>query len=164
MKGVSVRWMIRRDLDTGEVLAIEKDCFQFAWDREEFIRALRQRECIGMVAEVNDEIVGYMIYELHKNRIHVINFAVAPKYQRSGVGSQMVAKLVYKLNYQRRNRIALEVRETNLAALNFFKACGFQAAALLRGFYEDSPEDAITMVYRVGAESSCDALSRCGGD
>jgi [ribosomal protein S18]-alanine N-acetyltransferase len=155
MKGVSIRWMIRRDLDTGEVLQIEKDCFQFAWTKDEFIRALRQRECIGMVAELNDEIVGYMIYELHKNRIHVINFAVSPKYQWSGVGSQMVEMLNGKLVYQRRNRIAADVRETNLTALNFFKACGFRATGLIKEFYEDSPEDAITMVYRVQEAAQC---------
>ena len=30
-----------------------------------------------MVAEYEDRVVGFMIYELHKTRIHVLNFAVA---------------------------------------------------------------------------------------
>ena len=61
---------------------------------EDFINCLRQRNCIGMVAEHDDRVVGFMIYELNKTRIQVLNFAVAEKYRRHGVGAQMMAKLV----------------------------------------------------------------------
>src|SRR4051812_2604533 len=46
---VHIRWMIRRDM--AEVLEIERSAFEFPWFEEEFIRCLRQRNCIGMVAE-----------------------------------------------------------------------------------------------------------------
>ena len=111
--------MIRRDMP--DVLQTERENFEFPWVDEDFIRCLRQRNCIGMVAEYDDRVVGFMIYELHKARIHVLNFAVAPAYQRRGVGSQMVAKLTAKLSSQRRSRILLEVREANLAAQLFFR-------------------------------------------
>ncbi len=148
---VHIRWMIRRDMP--EVLAIEKAGFEFPWSEEEFVRCLRQRNCIGMVAESDDEIVGFMIYELHKNRLHVLNFAVHPDYRRQGVGRQMLQKLVGKLSSQRRNRIMLEVRETNLPAQLFFRELGFRAVAVLREFYDDSPEDAYLMQYRYQKEA-----------
>jgi ribosomal-protein-alanine N-acetyltransferase len=59
-----------------------------------------------------------------------------------------VQKLISKLAYQRRNRIQLEVRETNLAAQLFLKHLGFRATGVLRSFYEDSTEDAFLMQYR----------------
>ena len=119
---VHIRWMIRRDMP--EVLAIESQCFEFPWSEEDFIRCLRQRNCIGMVAEHNERVVGFMIYELHKNRLHILNFAVHEQLRRRGVGTQMVRKLVGKLSPQRRNRIMLEIRETNLAAQLFFRDAG----------------------------------------
>jgi ribosomal-protein-alanine N-acetyltransferase len=149
---VHIRWMIRRDMP--EVLAIEASSFEFPWVEEDFIRCLRQRNCIGMVAEHDDQVVGFMIYELNKNRIQVLNFAVAPEFRRRGVGTQMVAKLIGKLSAQRRTRIALEVRETNLAAQLFFRTTGFRAVTVLRNFYEDTPEDAYVMQYRFDAESA----------
>ncbi len=148
---IHIRWMIRRDMP--EVLAIEKAGFEFPWSEEEFVRCLRQRNCIGMVAESDDEIVGFMIYELHKNRLHILNFAVHPDYRRQGVGRQMLQKLVGKLSSQRRNRIMLEVRETNLPAQLFFRELGFRAVAVLREFYDDSPEDAYLMQYRYQPET-----------
>ena len=143
---VQIRWMIRRDMSS--VLDIEKECFEFAWSEEDFIRCLRQRNCIGMVAEREDDVVGFMIYELHRNRLHVLNFAVRSVTRRRGVGSAMIDKLVGKLAFQRRNRILLEVRESNLAAQLFFRERGFRAISVLRDFYDDSTEDAYLMQYR----------------
>ena len=151
-----IRWMIRRDM--ADVLEIETSCFEFAWTEEDFVRCLRQRNCIGMVSEFNDRVVGFMVYELHKSRLHVLNFAVHPDFQRQGVGNRMVEKLISKLSYQRRNRIILEVRETNLSAQLFFRDLGFRAISVLRDFYEDTVEDAYLMHY-VYAGSESDGFS-----
>lgn len=143
---VHIRWMIRRDMS--EVLQIENRSFEFSWSEEDFIRCLRQRNCIGMIAEHNERVVGFMIYELHRNRLHVLNFAVHADFRRRGVGTQMLKKLVSKLSPQRRSRIMLEVRETNLDAQLFFREQGFRAVSVLRDFYEDTTEDAYLMQFR----------------
>lgn len=142
---VQIRWMIRRDMP--EVLDIERQSFEFAWTEEDFLCCLRQRNCIGMVAERQERIIGFMIYELLKSQLHVLNFAVAPWSRRMGVGCQMVEKLVNKLSQQRRQEITLEVRETNLAAQLFFKQQGLAASSVLRGHYEDTDEDAYVMKF-----------------
>ena len=142
---VHIRWMIRRDMP--EVLDIERASFEFPWFEEDFIRCLRQRNCIGMVAEHAERVVGFMIYELHKTRLHILNFAVSNNLRRRGVGRQMIDKLVGKLSSQRRTEITLEVRETNLAAQIFFRERSFRATSVLRDFYDDSPEDAYVMQY-----------------
>ncbi len=147
---VHIRWMIRRDMP--EVLAIEAESFEFPWLDDDFIHSLRQRNCIGMVAEYEDRVVGFMIYELHKARIHVLNLAVADDFRRCGVGSQMIAKLTAKLSSQHRSRIILEVRETNLPAQLFFRENGFRAVSVLHGYYADSPEDAYIMQHRYRPE------------
>ena len=161
---VHIRWMIRRDMP--EVLAIEHASFEFPWCEEEFLRVLRQRNCIGMVAEQGEKVVGFMIYELHKAKLHILNFAVQPSHRRCGVGAQMVAKLVSKLSSHRRTRITLEVRETNLAAQLFFRSQGFRAVRVLRAYYEDSGEDAFLMQYQLvgdtteGAENAVNRIAQ----
>ena len=156
---VHIRWMIRRDMP--EVLDIEKSSFEFPWSEEEFIRCLRQRNCIGMVAEYDERVVGFMIYELHKNQLHVLNFSVRPDARRRGVGQQMINKLVGKLSQQRRNRIVLEIRETNLAAQLFFRNSDFRAVSVLRDYYDDTTEDAYVMQYRYKEEvKALEAVNR----
>jgi ribosomal-protein-alanine N-acetyltransferase len=151
---VHIRWMIRRDMP--EVLQAEQESFEFAWTEEDFLRCLRQRNCIGMVAEQGEKVVGFMIYELHKAKLHILNFAVSPGCRRAGVGAQMVAKLISKLSSHRRTRITLEVRETNLPAQLFFRTQGFRAVRVLRAYYEDSGEDAFQMQYRLADDTGDD--------
>ena len=147
---VHIRWMIRRDLT--DVLTAERASFEYAWTEDDFLQCLRQRNCIGMVAEVGDRVVGFMIYELHKNRLHLLNFAVAPAHRRTGIGAQMVSKLIGKLTSHRRSKISLAVRERNLPAQLFFRALDFKAMRVLRNYYEDSGEDAFQMEFRVADE------------
>jgi ribosomal-protein-alanine N-acetyltransferase len=147
---VHIRWMIRRDMP--EVLQTEQESFEFSWTEEDFLRCLRQRNCIGMVAEQGEKVVGFMIYELHKAKLHILNFAVHPSHRRCGVGAQMVAKLISKLSSHRRTRITLEVRETNLSAQLFFRQQGFRAVRVLRAYYEDSGEDAFLMQYKIAED------------
>lgn len=148
---VHIRWMIRRDMP--EVLQTEQESFEYSWTEEDFLRCLRQRNCIGMVAEQGERVVGFMIYELHKQKLHILNFAVHPQLRRAGVGAQMVTKLIGKLSSHRRTRITLEVRETNLPAQLFFRMQGFKALKVLRAFYEDSGEDAFLMQYRLADDT-----------
>jgi ribosomal-protein-alanine N-acetyltransferase len=142
--------MIRRDM--AEVLGAERASFEFAWTEEDFLQCLRQRNCIGMVAERHERVIGFMVYELHKSRLHLLNFAVAPHARRSGIGAQMISKLVGKLTSHRRSKITLAVRERNLSAQLFFRALDFRAVRVMRNYYEDSGEDAFLMEYRVADE------------
>lgn len=144
---IHIRWMIRRDMPS--ILNIEEKSFEFPWSEETFIHYLRQRNCIGMVAQMKEEVVGYMIYELHSQRLQLLNFASSPSTRNIGVGSAMVDKLISKLSFDRRNRIVVEVRETNLKAQMFFKSRGFRAIGILRDHYLDNvEEDAYIFQYR----------------
>jgi len=147
---VHVRWMVRRDF--AQVLAIEQTCFEFPWTEDEFRQCLQQPNCLGMVAEYEDRIVGFVVYETPKNRIFITNIATDPEFQRHGIARQMIQKLVTKMIYQRRYKLAIEIRETNLPALLCFRALGFRTAMIRKNFYEYQSEDAYVLQYRLGRE------------
>ena len=80
---IQIRWLIRRDMH--DVLTIERASFDHPWTEEDFLCCLRQRNCIGMVAEHDHRIIGFMIYELHKSKLRVLNFATTPDMRRHGI-------------------------------------------------------------------------------
>lgn len=157
---VTIRWLIRRDM--ADVLRIENQSFEFPWTEEDFLSCLRQRNCIGMVAEHEHEIVGFMVYEMHRSSLSILNFAVADEARRNQVGTQMAQKLIGKLSHLRRTSITTLVRESNLSAQLFFRAMEFEAVAVLRGEYEDTDEDAYEMRYAIGGSSPVDLRNRIG--
>ena len=144
---VQIRWLIRRDMQ--EVLKIESSSFDFPWVDDDFLCCLRQRNCIGMVAEHEHQVIGFMIYELYKSRIEILNFAVAPQIRRNGVGHKMILRMIDKLHQQRRSMISLYVRERNLPAQLFFRREGFRAESVIRNHYEETAEDAFLMVFHL---------------
>ena len=142
-----IRWMIRRDM--AEVLEIEREGFEFPWCEDDFIRCLRQRNCIGMVAEHDERVVGFMIYELHKTRLHVLEL-------RRGRGRSPPR------HRHADDRRSWSASSRASAARGFCSKCAkptwrrssssaassFRAVSVLRDFYDDTPEDAYLMQYR----------------
>ena len=144
MTRVHIRWLISRDLPA--VLAIDAASFDRPWSENRFLRHLHQRNCIGMVAvvprvEADEEIVGFMVFTLEHDSIDLRRLAVHPSWRRESVGRQLVAKLVGKLSEHRRPLLATVVREGNLAAQLWLRACGLRACEVVRGHYGDTGED-----------------------
>ena len=153
-----MRWLIRRDMP--EVMEIENRSYEFPWTEEEFLACLRQKNCIGTVYESSQGYIdGFMVYELHKFTLRLLNLAVAPEVRQTGVGRSMVQRLIDKLSQQKRRFIEAEVRETNLKAQLFFSGAGFKAVQVLRRHYDETNEDAYLFRYSLPGET----LSACNG-
>lgn len=89
---IHTRWT--RRLDVPGVLAVDA-----GWSEAEMLDALRPRNRIGMIAETGGgEIVGHMIYELHRDHLRLFRFAAIS----TAVASDLFAKLLYKLDSHRR--------------------------------------------------------------
>lgn len=86
--------------------------------------------------------MGFMIYELHKDKVHILNFVVSPAFRRIDIGTSMIEKIVKKLSKLGRQEIIVVVGESNLPAQLFFKKMSFKAVLVLRGHYDDADEDA----------------------
>lgn len=146
LPGLHIRWANFRDRPS--ILDIENWSFEFPWPEEEFVQVLRQRNAIAMVAEWHGKVIGFVVYELFKHKLHVLNFAVDPTFRKQGVGRALFEKLTAKLTPNSRRRIDLEVRESNLDAQIFFRAIGCRCITTLRNFYDDTTEDAYVFQYR----------------
>lgn len=151
---IRTRWMIGADMPA--VMSIEFASFtSFTswWSEEDFRRALRQRNIVGLVALCGFDVVGYMVYELHKSRFSIVNLAVHPDWRRRKIATQMVDGLRNRLSSNRfdRRRITLEIRERNLPGQLFFRSLGFKAITILPEFYDvgygGRAEDAYLMQY-----------------
>lgn len=136
MNPINVRWMIRRDLP--EVIEIDKRSYLRPWDEEDFLRELRHRNTIGMVAEEGDWVSGFMIYELKNGRLDVLRLAVADDRRNQGIGAALIGKLKGKLSPNRRRMIRFDIPEldASIPACRFLVSHGF-LSCLIRDASED---------------------------
>jgi [ribosomal protein S18]-alanine N-acetyltransferase len=142
---VCVRWMMRRDIPA--LFYISDDvCQTYEQFAAEIVHDLRNRDNIGMVAECGNEIVGYMIYQLQRNRLSLFEIQVAKEYRRMQIGGAMIRKLQMKLHPERRREITALVHERNYSAQCFYRKYGF-VGRLDKGCFTDG--DGILFRYTV---------------
>jgi ribosomal-protein-alanine N-acetyltransferase len=141
---VKVRWMIRRDLD--DVMMIDRESFSDYWTEDEFHQHLTLRDGIGLVAEADREIVGFMLYRLYPEAYMISRMAVHSQYRHSGVGTAMIDRMKSKMGYhKKRCRIITHVRERNLGGQLFLQRQGFVCTEQAYGWFDG--EDAYRMEY-----------------
>jgi GNAT superfamily N-acetyltransferase len=112
-----------------------------------FCRFLKLNNYIGVVAEKWGRMLGFTVRSIHKHGIVIANMAIDPEFRRLGIGTELIDHAKCNLN-ERRNRIEVWLRESDLPAQLFFRSQGFRAEQGLRRFYEDTDEDAFVMEYR----------------
>jgi ribosomal-protein-alanine N-acetyltransferase len=160
MGHVDLRYMVRADMP--EVCKIEEDSFGVPWSANEFRINLRERNCIGMVATIDRKVVGYMVYELHKAAIRIINIAVDEPCRLDGVGRSLVSHIVGRARQSGRFNVMSEVSEANLNAQLFFKAIGFRWIQTISDFYHASDESCYLMQHVLGVDiGGCDRDGDC---
>lgn len=130
-----------RGNDLSAVLSIEQDSFESPCSRDVLINMLKQRTCIGLVALQNELVVGYVVYEMIQDRLHILKLAVDPYHRRNFVGHQIIKEVFRKREVQRRTHIVAEVPESNLPAQLFFRAMGFRCVQIIPKHCHQNDED-----------------------
>lgn len=128
---VHVRWLIARDMP--EVMLCD-GANGLLWQEEEFLHCLRQRNCIGMIAEHKASTIGFVLYLLEKTSIDVLNIGVHPHLDDNAamdVYRALIGKLLSKTaTCHKRNKtiVPVELSASRLPLLNLLKSMGFKAA------------------------------------
>ncbi len=145
--------MIRRDMP--EVFKIDKDSHN-PWDEETFISHLRQRNCIGLICETEEKIIGFVICYLEKQAMSLIKMVVGKEHRRKKVGTLIIDKIKSKLSFTRRKIIEFEVDDIDLGMQLFLRECGFRCVWLypkLNEYDEETTDMIYLMHYCVNKNS-----------
>lgn len=84
----------------------------------------------------DDKIIGYITFKLEESNAEIYNFGILPKFQSNGYGTKLLKTLD---NFN----CSLEVRESNLKAISFYKKNDFFESYIRKGYYGN--EDAIVL-------------------
>lgn len=141
--------MIRRMRwwDIEPVTELERALFDDAWSPEMFWNELAQggsRTYVVLTAE--DRVVGYAGLAAMPDEAFVQNIAVAPDHQRRGHGAKLLAALLADAKERGLDRVGLEVRVDNAAAIALYERFGFRPVAVRKGYYQPSGADALVMM------------------
>lgn len=143
-KEIILRRMLEQDMD--RVLEIEAACFPRPWPRESFQSELANA-CARYVVLIEDgAIAGFGGMWIIIDEAHVNNVAVHPDYRQRGYGRRIMRELM-RIAYRAAeiHQMTLEVRVTNVPAIDLYTSMGFEVAGRRKGYYEENGEDAYIM-------------------
>lgn len=146
-----LRPMRRSDLT--EVTAIEQEAYPFPWSRGIFGDCLRVGYCCRVV-EADGEIAGYGILSVAAGEAHLLNLCIAPPWRRAGLAGVLVEALILEARVRRAQRLFLEVRPSNRAAIGLYEKFGFRVIGRRPHYYPayQGREDAVVMVLHLNAD------------
>jgi ribosomal-protein-alanine N-acetyltransferase len=148
--------------DLPQVVAVERRSFPTPWSLAMFVLELSKPSGICLAAEAstrpaiapergttaagdrNAELVGYLICSRYESVWHVMNVSVDPDRRRRGIASALLSALIERID-DADARITLEVRRSNLGAMDLYERFGFRSAGVRRRYYQDNGEDAVIM-------------------
>jgi ribosomal-protein-alanine N-acetyltransferase len=129
--------------DLPQVVAIERRAFTTPWSLAMFVLELSKPSGICLAAEVESELVGYMVCSRYDTVWHLMNIAVEPDWRRRGIGSALLQALLERVGDDA--QVTLEVRRSNHGAVTLYEQFGFRSAGVRRRYYADNGEDAVIM-------------------
>ncbi len=122
--------------DIDQLVAIEELCYDQPWPREAFEEEIEREDVgIGMVAEDEGLVVGFLTGMAVVDEFHMHNLAVHPDFRGRGVARGLLKAAESLCRQRDSRRILLEVREDNQAARNLYLGLGFEAAGTRKDYY-----------------------------
>jgi ribosomal-protein-alanine N-acetyltransferase len=92
-----------------------------------------------------ERMVGYIVYWLVHDEVHVLNVATAPEARRRGVGRSLMEAAAAHGRRSGCRLVTLEVRRSNAPAQALYRALGFRQVGVRPRYYAEEGEDAIVM-------------------
>lgn len=136
------------------VRCIDESAGSYPWPEPALARALQAGEL--QLATVGNQTIGFLVSQAVLDETTLMHLAVAGEYQRKGWGRQMMQGWVQQQRQAGQQRLLLEVRSTNQAAVSLYRSLGFDTIGERRGYYvsPDGVDDALVMALDLNADNS----------
>lgn len=154
---VRIRPFASDDLDA--VLKTQRACKAVAaWRAHDYQVLARDPGGMLLVAESDDAtppaVVGFSALYRVDAEAELWSLAVNPAHRRKGIARAMLREAWRRLLGAGVKKLFLEVRESNLPAVELYRSFGFQPLARRRDYYQNPAEDALVLACKLGEDEA----------
>ena len=131
-----------KDLD--QVMEIEKLSNLTPWSIGSFIDCINSSYQNIVILE-EDLLIGFCISTVNFTESHLLNISIHPEFRSQGLGQKLLSKTEKELTKKGVSDIFLEVRNSNISAINFYKKNNYKKVGKRKNYYRlsDGREDGL---------------------
>lgn len=134
--------MLKSDLL--QVLAIEEQLFSEPWQASMFAEEIDKHQAWVVLNELQ-QVVAYLTGWLVVDEFSLNNIGVNPAFHRQKIATKLLLFLIEEIQRRNCRSIFLEVRSSNLAAIQLYEKFKFKIIGKRKKYYHDPVEDALVM-------------------
>ena len=127
------------------VMPIERAGQPHPWSEAMFLQELANDFSELELLSVDGEAVGFVVYWLVADEVHLLNVVVAEASRSRGYGALLVGRVIAVAEEMGSEQVCLEVRVGNAAAIRLYERLGFRVMGRRPKYYADNGEDALLM-------------------
>ena len=145
--------------DVETICAIETEAFTRPWSRRAIVEELLFPEGLPYVAkrkqspQASASAIGYLFVRFLTDEMHIMKIAVAAKWRKLGMATSLLAAAQEEAKRRGVASTILEVRASNLGAIQFYQQFGFQTIGIRTNYYPPTGENALVMSKSLKEES-----------
>ena len=143
--GFAIR-SINAAADAAEAAAILREAREAAsWSEDALRETASLPGVAAFVSERGGAITGIVVGRQVLDEAEILNLAVRRGVRRQGEGRALVGQILQAFGQRQVSRVFLEVRESNVGAIAFYRELGFAPVGLRKDYYRDPIEAATVM-------------------
>ena len=138
--------LLNEDIDA--ILPLENELYHKPWQKKDYEYELNENPFayyLKLVNKDNQEIMGFIGFWIKFEQAEITKVSIAKKYQGYKLSKLLMADAEQRIRLAECENITLEVRVSNVVAINLYKSCGFNIVATRKKYYENG-EDAYLML------------------
>jgi len=146
---VSIREAKLSDLQS--ILALENKYFKQPWKESDWVYELTKNPINKVYVIEDKEIFGFINFMITFNSATISQIVIDEEHRHKGYAQQLLSSMETLFPKEGENiveNVTLEVRESNLNAINLYQKNGYEVITKKPHYYQDG-EDAIYMVKRL---------------
>lgn len=134
-----------RGSDLDAVCSLENRAFRTPWDRKSFEMAISDSRLAALVIRRSGVFSGYLVAVFREHELLIANLVIAKEFRREGLASRLLEHIFQIALGKGMTYAVLDVRASNLGAINLYKQFGFRVIGKRRDYYSSPPEDGLIM-------------------
>ena len=136
--------------DAEALSLLDMEVFSVPWSKKSFEDESANSLAYYYVAKEDDEIIAYAGFWHVADEGDITNIAVKKEHRKKGVASALLEVIIKKAKELGLELLTLEVRESNIPAINLYKRFGFLEIGKRKMYYKNPKEDALIMTLYFG--------------
>lgn len=142
--------------DIKSVLSLAAESGLCRWTEADYKAEITKFDSYTTVARISGQVVGFIVarFALDGNDAQfsaadIFNICVSEKFRQRGIGTFILKNFLAFAREKKAAEIWLEVRESNRAAIAFYRHNGFIETQMRKNFYAQPSENALLMRLKI---------------